>query len=76
MTLPRSSLVSLASTPYYHCVGRCVRRAFHCGQDKFQFSGRSFGYRRGLIVECLAVLSSVFAVDVQSFSFESLLFGI
>ena len=64
MTLPRSSLVSLASTPYYHCIGRCVRRAFLCGED--QFSGRSFEHQSGWIVEHLAVLSSMFAVAVQS----------
>ena len=34
MTRPRSSLISLADTPWYHVVNRCVRRAFLCGQDE------------------------------------------
>ena len=66
MTLPRSSLVSLVSTPYYHCVGHCVRKAFLCGHD--QLSGRSFEHRRGWIVERLAVLSSVFVIDIAAYA--------
>ena len=34
MTRARSSLFDAGSTPYYHCMARCVRRAYLCGEDQ------------------------------------------
>ena len=66
MPQPRKRLVSLHDTPYYHCISRCVRRAFLCGNDPV--SGFNFEHRRQWIVERMKLLSSVFAIDLCAFS--------
>lgn len=69
MTRPRSALISLEATPYYHCIARCVRRAFLCGQDKQ--SGRSFDHRKTWLVTRFKKLSEVFAIDIPAYAVMS-----
>ncbi|WP_197047160.1 transposase [Paucibacter sp. KBW04] len=69
MTRARQSLVDLSLTPYYHVVGRCVRRAFLCGVDAY--SQRDYSHRKAWVVDLLSRLAAGFAVDVAAYAVMS-----
>ena len=65
MPTPRKALVSLEDTPYYHCVSRCVRKAFLCGVDRY--TGQSYEHRRSWVEHRLLELAAVFAIDICAY---------
>jgi len=69
MPKARYRQVSVDNTPYYHCISRCVRRAFLCGSDPV--SGYDFEHRRQWIVDRIKLLCSVFAVDLCAYAIMS-----
>jgi hypothetical protein len=60
MTMPRRQLVDVSVTRYYHCISRCVRRAFLCGEG--------VTHRKAWIEARLEVLAKHFAVSVCGFA--------
>jgi REP element-mobilizing transposase RayT len=63
MTIARSQQISLEETPYYHCVSRCVRRAFLCGEQ--------YEHRRQWVEDKLLSLAQVFCIDVAAYAVMS-----
>lgn len=59
MTVPRMQIVAPAVTPYYHCISRCVRRLFLCGDGS--------EHRKVWIEQRLQQLAEIFAIEVCSY---------
>ena len=60
---PRSTIVDEAVTPWYHCISRCVRRAFPCGQGH--------AHRKQWIESRLKEMAGVFVVECAGFALIS-----
>jgi hypothetical protein len=69
MPKPRKTLISIESTPYYHCVARCVRKAFLYGIDSI--TGNSYEHRRSWLEDRLLKLPEVFAIDIAAYAIMS-----
>jgi REP element-mobilizing transposase RayT len=69
MTQPRSQLVPPGSDGTYHCVQRCVRRAFLCGID--DYTGQSFEHRKHWVEARLALLAECFAIAIHAYAVMS-----
>jgi REP element-mobilizing transposase RayT len=69
MTTARKKLISIADTPYYHVVSRCVRRAFLAGFDRF--TNTSFEHRRQWIVDRMMGLVEIFSIDICAYAVMS-----
>ena len=67
--LARGEVIDPAEIQVVHCIQRCVRRAFLCGEDPI--TGESFEHRREWIRQRLEFLASVFAVDCLTYTVMS-----
>lgn len=64
MALPRERTVPLNTSGYYHCISRCVRRAWLCGVDPL--TGINHDARRQWVEDRLLLLAEVFAVSIYA----------
>src|SRR6266404_5016981 len=66
MGYARKAQISLQETPYYHCVGRCVRRAWLWGYDKY--AGKDYSHRKQWVIDRLTGLCTIFAIDLCAYA--------
>jgi hypothetical protein len=69
MPKPRNQQICLEATPFYHCVSRCVRKAYLCGFDLI--TKTSYEHRRAWLEEELLKQAGVFAIDIAAYAIMS-----
>jgi hypothetical protein len=65
----RRDIVDTHHVGVYHCIARCVRRAFLCGTDSY--SGRDYSHRRAWILDRLRALAGLFGIEVCGYAIMS-----
>ncbi len=69
MGYPRRLYVPPDTPGVYHCMSRCVRRAFLCGEDPL--TGRSFNHRKQWVEDRILALAKSFAIAVHAYAVMS-----
>ena len=69
MTYPRRNLFEPGQGGAYHCVSRCVRRAWLCGIDSY--TKKSFEHRKPIVEARVQQLGEIFAVCVHTYAVMS-----
>ncbi|EGA65734.1 transposase [Vibrio brasiliensis] len=69
MTTARKQQVCVDATPYYHCVSRCVRRSFLCGEDPL--TNKSYQHRRAWVERKITTLSQIYCIDICAYAIMS-----
>ncbi len=69
MTLARRHFVPADAIGTYHCVSRCVRRAWLCGIDAY--TGIDYSHRKSWVEQRLALLCEIFAIGLYGYAVMS-----
>lgn len=66
MAIPRKYLVDKETPCFYHCISRCVRRAYLCGDDPH--TGNNCDHRKDWLVNRMLELASIFSVELYAYA--------
>ncbi len=69
MTVARSSIIPENGVGVFHCISRCVRRAWLCGVDPY--NGKDYSHRKEWVRDRLEELAGIFAIDVYAYAVMS-----
>lgn len=69
MTTARRELKDPHHAASFHCVARCVRRAWLCGFDSYL--SKSFEHRKSWVVDRIREVGSIFACGIYSYAVMS-----